>query len=300
MANFAYLPQWTEWRPLLRASRDLEIPRSPGLYRIRRVGRRDLDYVGETGRSLRERLGMLRGIYSEEMPYNDPHTAGPALWALRQESGCEFEASVAPVKGSRQWRKGLEAVAIGLYRQEYGRSPTVEFGRMLPGYRPSCGGDAKKESAHLRPRGGRSKDPHERHLLGIPPVGSLKGDPQGERWGGHAWSPWSSLAELSARSGAGGSGLYRIRGTEYRWLLYVGEGRIRPRLTHHRQSARNLGNRQAAILAAQDRLECSWVVGGWLDHQRLELENDLIAAHVLETGSVPSAQFLGQSQFAED
>jgi hypothetical protein len=32
---------------------------------------------------------------------------------------------------------------------------------------------------------------------------------------------------------------------------------------------------------------------GWLKHQRLELESDLIAAHVLTIGSPPVAQFLG-------
>jgi hypothetical protein len=31
----------------------------------------------------------------------------------------------------------LEALAIALYRQAHGRSPTVEFGRMPPGYRAS-------------------------------------------------------------------------------------------------------------------------------------------------------------------
>ena len=41
-------------------------------------------------------------------------------------------------------------------------------------------------------------------------------------------------------------------------------------------------------------LECSWTINhGWLAHQRLELENDLIAAHFLEHGAPPSAQFLG-------
>jgi hypothetical protein len=32
---------------------------------------------------------------------------------------------------------------------------------------------------------------------------------------------------------------------------------------------------------------------GWLLHQRLELETDLIAAHVLVVGGPPLAQFLG-------
>jgi hypothetical protein len=50
---------------------------------------------------------------------------------------------------------------------------------------------------------------------------------------------------------------------------------------------------QARWFAALD-LECSWTTNdGWLAHQRLELENDLIAAHVLEHGAPPSAQFLG-------
>ena len=36
----------------------------------------------------------------------------------------------------------------------------------------------------------------------------------------------------------------------------------------------------------------SWVINtAWEHHQRLELENDLIAAWVLATGSPPSAQF---------
>jgi hypothetical protein len=32
---------------------------------------------------------MLRGIYRPEMPYRDPHTVGPALWAQRQLGGEE-------------------------------------------------------------------------------------------------------------------------------------------------------------------------------------------------------------------
>jgi hypothetical protein len=44
----------------------------------------------------------------------------------------------------------------------------------------------------------------------------------------------------------------------------------------------------------QERLGCSWVINDtWLAHHRLELENDLIAAHVLATEKVSSAQFMG-------
>jgi hypothetical protein len=169
---------------------------------------------------------MLREAFNTEMPYNDPHTAAAALWALRHATGCEFEASVASVEGSRKWRKGLESVAIACYRQEHGRSPTVQFGRMPVGYRPSTGGSARKGLAHLRPRGGPSDASHERHQLGLPPVGPLMGNPQGERWGGHAWTPWVPLGAVSARWGEGDSGLYRIRRSDRVLLLYIGEDRI--------------------------------------------------------------------------
>ena len=60
----------------------------------------------------------------------------------------------------------------------------------------------------------------------------------------------------------------------------------------HQQKAGKPDERQAAIFAGP--LECSWLVNDtWLTHQRLELENDLIAAYVLATGTVPEAQFIG-------
>jgi hypothetical protein len=55
------------------------------------------------------------------------------------------------------------------------------------------------------------------------------------------------------------------------------------------------GHCQGAIFGTPDGVECSWVLGAsWLPHQRLELENDLIAAHLLTTGTAPAAQFLGE------
>ncbi len=40
---------WTPWVPLVSAQTDRVIPRYPGLYRIRRVDRTDVDYIGQTG-----------------------------------------------------------------------------------------------------------------------------------------------------------------------------------------------------------------------------------------------------------
>jgi hypothetical protein len=76
---------------------------------------------------------MLRGIYRPEMPYRDPHTVAPALWAQRQLGGEEYEASTCRIVGDARWRKALEWVALGFYRQKHRRSPTFNFGRMPVG-----------------------------------------------------------------------------------------------------------------------------------------------------------------------
>ena len=51
---------------------------------------------------------------------------------------------------------------------------------------------------------------------------------------------------------------------------------------------------QGQLFTAAAPLECSWVMNdAWLPHHRLELENDLIASHLLVTGEIPVAQFQG-------
>lgn len=73
--------------------------------------------------------------------------------------------------------------------------------------------------------------------------------------------------------------------------MYVGQGSIAVRVSAHLAKAVDPTHRQAEFFT--DRLECSWVAGAWPTHQRLELEDDLIGAHVLAFGDPPTAQFLG-------
>jgi hypothetical protein len=127
---------------------------------------------------------MLRGVYGEVMPYRDPHTAGPALWALYHQTGEDFEVSVVRVAGSTPWRKGLEALAIALYRQEHGRSPTVEFGRMPVRYRASSPYNRRLLEAGRVFRGSPSDETDASHVPSIPPLGPLSGDPSDAAWGG--------------------------------------------------------------------------------------------------------------------
>jgi hypothetical protein len=89
-----------------------------------------------------------------------------------------------------------------------------------------------------------------------------------------------------------GSGLYRLRVSGELLLRYVGEGRILSRVGAHLQKAMVEGHRQG-VHFGDPNLVCSFVVGDWPKHQRLELENDLIANHVEAHGAPPAAQFLG-------
>ena len=293
-----YLSSWLPWQPLQGSSRNLQIPHLPGLYRIRRSGHQTLDYIGQTGTgtaTLRKRLGMLNGVYGKEMPYRAPHTAGPALWALRHRDSIDFEASVMSIiEGDVAWRKGLEALAISLYRQEQGGSPTVNFGRMPAGYRMSSSNDQRLVQAGKRFRGGPTEEHLAQHMPGIVPTGPLDGDPQGADWCGHSWSAWDGLDSALHRLPPKAQGLYRIRGQEDPFILYIGQGVLRARLQAHAKKIHPSGHSQGALFAAAGSLECSWVDNRqWMDHQRLELENDLIASHLLVMDELPTAQFRG-------
>lgn len=74
---------WTEWVPFDGGDFKL-LPTAAGIYRVRIRDQDRLAYIGQTGRNLRERLSDLRrNTLVKEMPFNDPHTAAPSLWAWR-------------------------------------------------------------------------------------------------------------------------------------------------------------------------------------------------------------------------
>jgi hypothetical protein len=91
-----------------------------------------------------------------------------------------------------------------------------------------------------------------------------------------------------------GLGLYRMTGSAD-GLVYIGQGAIRARLDTHRRKTLDPASARAQhqVLRQQGSLEFSAVTGSSEHHQRLELETDLIAAHILELGIVPPAQFIG-------
>lgn len=285
---------WSHPVPLTEAVCGAPVPAVAGLYRIRRIGMEGWDYIGQTGSgqmNLRRRMAMLKGIYLDKMPYRDPHTAGPALWALLQSTGAAFEVGFCPVVGHTPWRKGLEAVAIARHRQRYGESPTANFGRMPWGYWMSSGNNARLVAAGKRLRGGVCAQPTEAHLPGQPPLGPLDADTNGARWCGHAWSAWLPLVPETIAAVAPQDGLYRILGREG-IIVYVGEGRLRVRLATHAAKLAT-SSPQAQVFQETTPLRFSTVTGQWFRHRRLELETDLIAACVLSGRRPPPAQFIG-------
>jgi len=244
---------------------------------------------------LRQRLGMLSGVFGDVMPYNDPHTAGPALWAQRQIEKCEYEASVTVMPNlSTPIRKGLECVAIARHRQTHGRSPTFNFGRMPLGYSKSTGNNRALAESGKRRRGGVTDETLACHLPGRGPEGPIVGDGGLERLLALNWSTWRAVGQCLDELTGDEVGLYLLKRRGAEKLLYIGEGKIRNRVAAHVKKGAKPEHPQAFAFTEPLDVELSFIRRGDLaKHQLLEVENDLIAAHVLQTGGVPAAQFLG-------
>jgi hypothetical protein len=281
------IPEWGAWVPLKGAGSNRDLPVRAGLYRLRMDDGTGPVYIGQTGSSLRGRLGMLQGAYANEMPYAAPHTAGPALWALRDRDGCDFECSVAPLAADRTMRLGLECLAISIHRIEHGASPLINFGGMPDGYRKSSDNNARLAASGKRFRGGA--DAAAKATPSHAPWALLAGIPDSLDLLGLEWSEWTAIESVT---GLPGRGLYRIRGSKSRLPVYVGQGEIGSRLRAHAKKGSVDGHRQQESLMGP--LQASVVrLPGWASRNLLEVENDLIASFVFTQGRPPEAQFLG-------
>ena len=142
------------------------MPAEPGLYRVRLVaGAEELAHIGQTGRSLRGRLGQLNVAYRPDVPFNDPRTVAPALWALLHRDHCDFEASVTEVPGTtrivwglRQWPSRCielgSPVTAGELRGHSCGVSEVYRGKCSPGR--SGAASARRARPGRPPRSGRA------------------------------------------------------------------------------------------------------------------------------------------------
>jgi hypothetical protein len=88
-------------------------------------------------------------------------------------------------------------------------------------------------------------------------------------------------------------GLYLLRRPRTGKLLYIGEGKVKDRVGAHLRKRRRESHPQAFAFCDASSVEFSYVQRNDVaKHQLLEIENDLIAAHIIQTGDIPDAQFL--------
>ena len=262
---------WSEWIPLDAdlSTYQKHIANLPGFYRVRAAKEDCLVYIGQTGRSLRQRTRaelsnqVMRPL--ESPPWNDPHTAAPLLWAFRHEDGMKFELSVAVADLDVQLRQCYEDVLLYLHRLEFGRSTLCNHGRRHPWWS----------------RASNRKDARPAHRLSVPveypslQISSGDCDPLSSDWLGLSWTDFAELP-IAAPNVAG---VYRL--VKNGKLLYVGESRsLRSRLSKHAKDLRFLG--------CEISYHC---MPDAFPHHLKERETDLIGSCLLHTKQVPLFQY---------
>lgn len=208
------------------------------------------------------------------MPFNDPHTAAPSLWAWRDAAGYQFECSAAPLTWDTRTRLAMECRLLWQHRLEHGVSTLCNYGRFHAKYTKS--GDRRTgrrggrlPAGEVNPAGGTCTTALQRH-----------GKVLDSDWMGLAWTPWHTL---DATKGIAGAGLYRISDGQIT-LLYIGESlTLASRLRSHARRARGTGTPWVSVVDVGSSLA---------KYQLHELECDLIAGYFDETGFPPAMQFL--------
>jgi hypothetical protein len=247
-----------------------QITKGSGFYRIRATSLPHLVYVGQTGRSLFERVRSLsRGVYRnlDDPPWNDPHTAAPLLWSYRHENLLQYECSVAVAKLDVSTRQCQEDALLYLHRIEHGCSTLCNHGRLHPSWtRPS---NRKRGIITIRRK-------QQIDYPSLPPaVGN--DDYHSSDWLGLRWINPNNLdvRELS------NPGVYRI--TDNLSLAYLGESKdLNARLSTHRRDNRFNGCTYSVHLMPEA-----------LPHQLKERETDLIGGYFLKKNEPPIFQYRG-------
>jgi hypothetical protein len=279
-STWSSLP-WSPWVPFTATKEEFrQIPKESGLYRIKPVGKDFLMYIGETRRTVHERVNELRHTLkrTDLMPWNDPHTAAPSLWAWQDAEGFSFECSAAPLDASQGGRRGMESYLLYRYRQEYGESTLCNFGRFHPRYRKSTN---RKEDK----RGGKLDKNHKDNPAGgssIPPL-PVMGTPGDQIWMGLSWSERKPLNGRTIGTIPPSAGLYVLFEGEKEELIYIGQSKnCVKRLISHAMKFRDQTDILFSYFIAEKPL---------LQHNLKELENDLIGNYFEMYRKAPKYQF---------
>ena len=264
--------EWTEWIPLKSNQKKRKIiPTSQGIYRVRAEGHSGLVYVGQTNNLKRRTASLARHLDNEAMPYNDPHTAAPNLWAWRQEKEWSYEVSVTETDLSRQTREAYECYLLWQYRLESGQSTLCNHGRFHKDH-------IKSGPRSSTARGRKLRNNEDRNPSGGPsssPLHSLN-KPISQSWMGLEWSPIKSLTIRETVPNS--NGLYKI--IKENNVVYIGETEfLFNRLRSHN---RNFQEHTYSFSLLDPII---------LSYQRHELENDLIGNYYQIYKKSPDRQF---------
>lgn len=275
---------WTPWVPLGRDLVRRTAPTLPGVYRVRRAGASAgrLVYVGQTGRTLRERLlALAAGATADSCPFNDPHTAAPHLWLLRELEGAQLECSCAPAAGDKQLLHGTEDMLLWRHRVETGVSAEANYGRFFPGYvRPTNRWIVRSGSGGTREPGRRAAplaDPGQG-------VDFAMSSPALQGEAGPIQATWWLRVPLAARKVLQpGPAVYCIYGRDADEPVYIGETSSLPsRALTHAGIRWPISEPWLAYLSLPD---------GTPKYVLRELESDLLGWHFLRAGRSPLAQY---------
>ena len=279
-ASWASLP-WTGWIPFTAPKEEFrQIPKEPGLYRIRPAGKDCLVYIGETRRTVFQRLQDLRLELGTRdlMPWTEPHAEAPALWAWQDAEGFEYECSAAPLDASINSRRGMECYLLYRYRQERGNSPLCNFDRFHPRYRAST---LRKENLRGGKLGPGQKD-NPAGSPGLPPLAAT-GTPGEPGWMGLSWSLPEALTGEMVKNAPTGPGLYVLADTGSGDIISIG------------QSLHCADRLSGLVKKSWDGKELTFsfisAEPGILPHQLRERENDLIGQYFEVHRKAPEFQF---------
>jgi hypothetical protein len=250
-----------------------------GVYKVRIEGEGSLAYIGQTGRSLRERVRTLANntLRAERSPpWNDPHTAAAALWAWKKEEGHRYSVSVAEVSCEREERQCLEDRLLFRYRVEKGRSTLANHG-----HKHCCWSRPSNRSA------GRAmeytKNGLDTQAQSIPPPKINVGEKDPLLYLDIPWSTAYSLFDLPSEL-RGISGVYRI--VQDGGPIYFGESKnLYSRLSAH-----------AKVLHARHLLVSVCFMPDAYSFQRRERETDVIGAFYEQQGRAPIMQYRKQNK----
>jgi hypothetical protein len=269
---------WTPWQALRAEAISATAPKAPGLYRVRRAGCTSrLVYIGQTGRTLRERLmALAAGANGEACPYNDPHTAAPYLWLLRRVEAVELEFSAAAVAADRPTLRGMEDMLLWRHRIELGCSTEANYGRFYSGYtRPTSRWivrGAKRTPGRIAVADPRALDLFSATEPALVGVGHVLAAPWWER------TPLSAVAALPPLPA-----LYCVAEKGIEEPAYVGETTsLVMRATAHAKARMPLREPLMAYRLLPE---------GTPKHVLRELESDALGWHFWHTRRVPLLQY---------